>query len=324
METPKVHILLPTYEPDADHLRDAVRSLCMQTVSDWKLLINDDASKKDVKAMVAEFLNDPRITFKRNERNLGIGGNWNECVKQIDAPYVQFLFQDDLWEPSYLEKTMHILDGDAEIGIVAANHRYQFEGEIDRMPYENTQTARELYMKEEKMNGVQFLLWWIGLGLHPNIIGEPSFVMMRSSVMKNVGMFDASMVQLLDEDYWTRALLVTDLSYVTKPLGSFRVHGGGASARHASASLGMFDRLRMLHKIDKLLPSEHQTKMNEGLNRACYFFVQKFIERKNTSSTQKKSGMLRALLLFMIRHPFMAIDCGFRWMRSRKTFATND
>ncbi len=324
MNNARVHILLPTYEPDPEHLRAAVQSLLRQTSSDWKLTINDDASKKDVKAMIAEFLSDPRITFQKNEKNLGIGGNWNACVKQIDTPYAQFLFQDDLWEPNYLEKMMRVLDGDSEIGLVAANHRYLFEGDIDRTPYENTQTARELYMKEEKMNGVQFLLWWTGLGLHPNIIGEPSFVMMRASVMKNIGMFDASMVQLLDEDYWTRALLVTDISYVTEPLGDFRVHGAGASARHASASLGMFDRLRMLHKINKLLPQEHEAKMNDGLNRACYFFVQKFIERKNTTSQQKKNGMLSALLLFMIRHPIMTIDCGFRWMRGRKKFATGD
>ncbi len=321
MPDARVHILLPTYEPDAEHLRAALHAVLRQTFTDWILTINDDASKTDVRAMIGDLLTDPRIGFRKNERNLGIGGNWNECVKFIDAPLVQFLFQDDLWEPQYLERMTKMLESDPNIGLVAAHHRYAFEGQVDKTPYENVVTARALHMREGKMEGMPFLLRWIELGLHPNLIGEPSFVMMRAEVMNRVGRFDTSMVQLLDEEYWVRALLTCDLAYVPEPLGSFRVHGGGASARHATASRGMFDRLRVLHTMKKMVPREHRGRVREGLNRACHGFVETFVARRS-SLERKGNGMLRALAGFALRHPFLLVDCFFRWLRNRGRFAT--
>src|SRR3989339_1808239 len=85
MDTPLYSVLMPPYEPHPQQLAEALDSLLAQTEPRWSLLIHDDASKKNVKSMIAHYLEDPRITFARSEKNLGIGGNWNACFFQAEA-----------------------------------------------------------------------------------------------------------------------------------------------------------------------------------------------------------------------------------------------
>ena len=75
------------------------------------------------------YLSDPRFEFSRSPERLGIGGNWNACLKHGVAPYIQYLFQDDLWEPEYLARAIDPLVKDERIGIVSMEHTYQYEDE---------------------------------------------------------------------------------------------------------------------------------------------------------------------------------------------------
>ena len=125
---PTVAILMPTYEPKPEHLRAAIDSVRAQTEQDWTLFIHDDASKADVRAMVESALADPRITFKKSERNIGIGGNWNACVHQTQSEFIQFVFQDDLLEPQYLTQALAALRAYPSAVFAASPHEYHFEG----------------------------------------------------------------------------------------------------------------------------------------------------------------------------------------------------
>ncbi len=99
---PQVDVLIPTYNPNPEHLREALDGLLKQTFTQWRALIRDDASQVDVRSMIEDYRDDPRITFQHSDEQLGIGGNWNECFEQTCAPLVAYLFQDDYWEPIYL------------------------------------------------------------------------------------------------------------------------------------------------------------------------------------------------------------------------------
>ena len=57
--TSTVNIFMPTFNPRADFVRAAVDALLAQTEQEWKLLIHDDASDIDVRAMVEPYLSDP-------------------------------------------------------------------------------------------------------------------------------------------------------------------------------------------------------------------------------------------------------------------------
>ena len=303
-----VDILLPTYKPKAEHLRAALDSLLGQTEQDWQLWICDEPTEVDTKAMLEPYLCDERVHVAQNEKRLGIGGNWNACLECGEAPVVQFLFQDDLWEPQYLERGLRILQEHPSVGMVSIEHSYKDEGvgdimqrfnEVQNYKHENVQAGAHV--------GLEFLEWWIDHELWPNVIGEPPFVMLRRSVVEHVGPFDVSMQQNLDVEYWIRCLLQTDWYYCTEDLGTFRLHADAASAANRSAGTGAMDRLICVERLMQWLPNGNlRQKTVTARNRAYQNMIQDYFARKrqgNAVSLQGSSGAK----WFALKHPILTV-----------------
>ena len=303
---------MPTYEPKREHIRAAVESALSQTRSDWILLINDDASKReDVAAHVEPYLLDPRIRLERNVQNLGIGGNWNACFRQAETPYIAFLFQDDAWDAQYLERMLDALEKNPSAGFAASNHTYIFEGKIRSSPlYEGLQAFREANITPGLHDHRAFLRWWMKRGLHPNVIGEPSFVVLRRSLMEEVGPFNASMFQFLDCEYWMRCLLKADWYYVAEPLGQFRVHGEGMSAVNERAGRSIAERLITLEIAVASLPPEDKAEGRKAIVGALAEMIGKFFTRTKAGKPvgSKAKGEVRK---FVLRHPFLTGRAAF-------------
>src|SRR2546423_1034940 len=68
-------IAIPFYKGQA-YLRLAIESVLRQSSSDWRLIVCDDGPEPGTAEVVAAFA-DPRIRYLKNERNLGMAGNWN-------------------------------------------------------------------------------------------------------------------------------------------------------------------------------------------------------------------------------------------------------
>ncbi|MDO8468257.1 MAG: glycosyltransferase [Candidatus Peribacter sp.] len=337
MERSRTVVYMPAYEPKREHIRAAVESVRAQTNPDWTLLINDDASvREDVKSHVQDYLSDPRITLRRNPRNLGIGGNWNACwqgappspeaggvareggvggVRQ-SSEYVAFLFHDDLWEPAYLEKMIAALDLHPSAGFAAANHTYVKEGEVPAAPFYEELHA---FVQKNIAPGLhahgEFLRWWMARGLKPNVIGEPSFVVLRRSLMEQIGPFNASMVQFLDSEYWARCLLKADWIYVAEDLGKFRVHPAGMSAVNEGLGRGVFERFQTLQTVVAGLPPEERSAGNAAIVNALSGMIGQYFARRKQGrsvSGHGKSGLRE----FILRHPLLTLRAIIGWIKS--------
>jgi glycosyltransferase involved in cell wall biosynthesis len=112
---PTVTIVLPTYNR-ASFLADAFESIERQTFSNWELVIVDDGSTDETRAVVARFADSHahsvRYLFQSNRgpaaaRNLG--------VHHAAGPYVAFFDSDDIWLPEYLARGARALDANADI-----------------------------------------------------------------------------------------------------------------------------------------------------------------------------------------------------------------
>ena len=76
---PSVEFLLPFYG-DPDLLRETIRSVLDQTDPDWTLTVVDDGyPDPEVEAWIRG-LADDRITYHRNETNLGANGNYRKAI----------------------------------------------------------------------------------------------------------------------------------------------------------------------------------------------------------------------------------------------------
>lgn len=113
-----VSIGMPVYN-GGDYLELAVRSILSQTHENLEVLIADNASTDDTeeicRTLAAE---DPRISYVRQERNLGAAANYNSTVDRSSGVYFKWAAHDDLIEPTLVERCVEVLD--TESGVVHA------------------------------------------------------------------------------------------------------------------------------------------------------------------------------------------------------------
>lgn len=301
-----VSVLIPTYNPHNAFLIEALRSLQAQTFQDWAALIHDDNSDVNTQKILEPFLSDPRFRFIRSQKRLGIGGNWNACVAQSDAPLVAFLFQDDTWNPDYLQNAVDALTKHPTAGFVSIDHRYHGEAGMTNIPlYEAVRSFKKKNIRSGLHEGKELLRFWIEHELHPNIIGEPSFVVMKKSVMEQAGNFLTDMPQFLDTEYWLRLLTLTDCVVLgDREYGMFRVHAGAASAMNQEAGEGLYDRLRCFERLIGTLRGELRSSAVLARNKAVASMITKFFGRIGSGKKASSKGS-STLVKFCLRHPIL-------------------
>ncbi|WP_328806262.1 glycosyltransferase family 2 protein [Streptacidiphilus fuscans] len=93
-------IMLPYYG-DVALMQTAVRSVIAQTDRDWRLVVVDDGKEPGVPEWFAE-LGDPRVSYQRNEKNLGVVGNYQKCLGLVEAEHFVMMGTDDVMLPNYV------------------------------------------------------------------------------------------------------------------------------------------------------------------------------------------------------------------------------
>lgn len=106
---PQVSVLMPAWNAAAT-LAEAVASVREQTFASWELLIADDASTDETRA-IAEALagTDPRIRLLAHDRHEGAASARNRALAASRGRYVAFLDADDLWLPEKLERQVRFM-----------------------------------------------------------------------------------------------------------------------------------------------------------------------------------------------------------------------
>lgn len=116
--TPKISILVPTYQTPPEFLRQMVESVQKQTYTNWELCIADatplqrndlqdihsmEEEQETVKEKIDSYATqDNRIKYLHLEKNLGIAENTNAALKMATGEYVGLLDHDDLLAPNAL------------------------------------------------------------------------------------------------------------------------------------------------------------------------------------------------------------------------------
>jgi glycosyltransferase involved in cell wall biosynthesis len=112
---------LPVYNGEA-LLAAALASLLAQTFADFELIVCDNASTDATREIVEDVAaRDPRVTYVRNERNIGANGNFSKVARLGSAPLFKWAAHDDLYAPTYLERCVEVLDRRPDVVLVHAD-----------------------------------------------------------------------------------------------------------------------------------------------------------------------------------------------------------
>jgi glycosyltransferase involved in cell wall biosynthesis len=111
-------VIIPFFG-DPEYLMRAVASVQSLQNAEWKLAIIEDCypSGQDVERRVGE-LGDDRITYLRNERNLGVAGNQHRCMQSAELDYFVVLDADDLLLPNYGQQVAALIERYPDAGVI--------------------------------------------------------------------------------------------------------------------------------------------------------------------------------------------------------------
>ena len=207
IEKPLVSVIIPCYNYGI-YIEAAIESVLSQTFQRFEILVINDGSTDGFTKNVLHHLC-YRNTKVFHQANQGLAQTMNNGAVMAAGKYICYLDADDSIEPTYLEKTLFLLESDESLG--ACYSWVQCFGERDSIwetqdmdPFflrqyttasSHTVIRKEAWDKVKKQNGAGFLskydgyfedwVFWIDMvqcGYRGQVIKEP---LIRYRVHKN-------------------------------------------------------------------------------------------------------------------------------------------
>jgi glycosyltransferase involved in cell wall biosynthesis len=249
---PKVSVCIPTYNGEP-YLNECLESVLQQTHSDFEVIIVDDQSSDKTLGIARSYANkDQRIKIYENPENLGLVGNWNQCVELAKGEWIKFVFQDDLITKDCLEKM--VAASKVNDWIVSCRRDFILDEEVPEKEKNFFQTITMLDDLLPNQIGIKredfckTILQDVG----HNYIGEPTCVMINRGVFSQFGRFNSNLIQLCDFEFFARVAAQKGIAHIPESLATFRVHGKSTTSRnHASKQYQTrtLDPLVLIHEF---------------------------------------------------------------------------
>jgi glycosyltransferase involved in cell wall biosynthesis len=235
MTTPTVSVIIPAYNA-AGFVGRTLESLRAQTFADFEAIVVDDGSKDDTARIVQEIVDlDPRFRLIR-QANGGVAAARNRAIEEARGRYLANLDSDDMWRPTFLERTLAALEA-AGHDAVFAFARTLWIDEHDRLLAQAEQPLPPVVGYREL--------------LIRNLVGNGSAMLMRAAAVRDIGGYDEGLVRTFGQaEDWQLLLQLCwrgRVATVAEPLVLYRILPQSTSHaldRAARAALEVIRRCR--------------------------------------------------------------------------------
>ena len=208
-----VSVCVPAYN-SGSYIQRTMESVLNQTHRNLELVVVDDCSSDDTVQKVEELAaGDSRVRLVKNPRNLGMAGNWNECIRQAGGEYVKLLCADDILYPESIEKELapFLTHQDLQLSMsdtALINIDGQRVGAFCRWPKKGLMDGRKLAKISLLFN---------------NFFGAPCNNLFRRVSALEAGGFDSGFSYILDFDFWVRMACMGKVYITHEKLNAFRI-----------------------------------------------------------------------------------------------------
>jgi glycosyltransferase involved in cell wall biosynthesis len=226
---PRVTIAMPVHNASA-YLREAIDSDLSQTYPHWELVCVDDASRDDSLQILQDYAaRDPRVHPFSQPRHAGIVAARNRAIDEADpaSTYLAILDADDVALPDRLDAQVEFLESHSDHALVGGHTLI-----IDEQ-------SREL-----------------GIRRYPSAYTEicevitrfnpfaQSAVMLRRSMLREVGHYDPAYPRCQDYDLWLRTASRFPVANLDQPVIRYRISAAQGKVTHLRQTLQLTLRLQ--------------------------------------------------------------------------------
>jgi glycosyltransferase involved in cell wall biosynthesis len=213
---PRVSVGMPVYNAQR-YLREAIESLLAQTMSDFEILLSDNASTDATADICREYAaRDPRVKYHRNATNLGVVANFNRTFELSAGQYFKWAAYDDLHAPTYLERCAAVLDREPGVAVSHSLTRSIDEDGRDRGEFPAALRLDVPHAPER----FRRMIWTDAF--------PPIWGLMRAAQVRRTALFGPYMGS--DRNFLAELLLAGGVEYVGEFLFMLREHPGSYTA----------------------------------------------------------------------------------------------
>lgn len=231
---PKVVVLLATYNGEK-YILEQLKSLANQTYEDFTCYIHDDGSTDATVSICVEFCRQHKKQFFLFDypKTGGARNNFFSLIDRVDADYVFFCDQDDIWKPDKMQKMLDAArkyEGrdngcltfcdlkvvDEKLNIQAESFYRMTHAQIEKINYKNTIVKGYI----------------------------PGCALMIDKVLLDKARRHQDLRNIIMHDWWIVAiayLTQADIVYLQEPLVLYRQHAANAIG---AKDMSTVDRIR--------------------------------------------------------------------------------
>ncbi len=210
-----ISVIIPNFN-NGHYLGNAIQSVLSQTYNNFEIIVIDDGSTDNSRQVVGSFGNKVRYIWQENK---GLAGARNTGILAAQGELVGLLDADDEWLPGYLENMLLLAHRfpNAAVYYCSAQGIDAEGNELPQIFGGPTRQPEGLYQTLLRAN---FLI--------------PSTILMRRSIILDVGLFDRSLRSCEDWDLWLRILPSHEIVGTNECLVRYRIHGNSLSTNPAN------------------------------------------------------------------------------------------
>jgi glycosyltransferase involved in cell wall biosynthesis len=224
---PRVSFVIANYNYGR-YVTAAIDSLLAQTFQALELIVIDDCSTDDSRAILQRYADEPRVRLVFHATNQQNIRSYNEGLTLARGEFVGIVCADDFClRPDAVERQVAIFDAHPEVGFVYSAQTYVDE---QGAAFRVIQPWAADYVRDG-------LVEFADLAFRNYVANTGTLV--RRVAHERLGLYDVALPHAGDWDLWLRVATAFEVGYIAESLYAYRIHGlnmsvAGHSPRQAN------------------------------------------------------------------------------------------
>lgn len=230
-DIPLFSVLIANYN-NAKYLETCLKSILLQTYSQWEIVFVDDNSSDNSMEIINRYASEcKKIKIFKNDKNYGTGFTKSRCASSASGEICGFVDPDDALMPDAIEI------------MIAEHQKYPDAALISSQNYDCDERMRPFKIQPKNQSN------FVSMLETPHIVDH--FVTFKNACYKKTCGIDPKMKRAIDMDLYLKLEEIGKIRFIQKPLYIYRrnansislgSNGYKATAWHVYAKIKTCDR----------------------------------------------------------------------------------
>lgn len=248
MKEPRVSVVVPNYN-HAKYLPQRIESVLRQSYQEFELILLDDASTDESRAVLSQYASDPRVRLEFNEANSGSPfKQWNKGVRLARGKYVWIAESDDYADERLLGTLVAGLERNEKISYAyCRSWKVTSDEHVDGLgDWYLEEIDSKRWKSDFCMDGREFCRKYVA---QSPVVCNAGAAVFRKAAYEAAGGADETLRLCGDWKLWAALALEGDVAFVNQSLNYFRHHATTIRVMSMRDAVDVREKLQVMRWI---------------------------------------------------------------------------